>query len=182
MKQNRVESRNYLDMTAEKPGDTEREELCFRYLLDQIPDQRIPKLLELFGGIGLFRSLVASPEYHESWDFSEDCCHHIQNKFPRTLVRRVDSFSEEIEKGFDLISADFNAWTPLKQLSDPKYKVLDRIFQALPRYVQFTDAAISKLHLNYKSYAVVIGNWVRPPPPRRVLRSYFCLGAGEIRL
>jgi len=163
-KPTRVEARDYLQMTKERPGDTRREEGCFAHLLSAIPAPVSGKILETFGGIGLFRSVAESlglfgPETeHECWDFSADCVAHLRAKFPGSVVCHVDSFAESVPPGLVLLSADFNTWTFLKYQREEAYKKMtDRLFDAEPEWLQLTDSAVNKLHLNYRSYAKALG-------------------------
>lgn len=159
MKQSRVETRTYLDMAQERPGDVVREKLCFQHLLEAIPTDGFQSVLETFGGSGLFRSLLpVEPGKHETWDYSEQCCDHLRTRFPGSRVVQADSFVRSIPSGLSLVSADFNTWTPLKCTKDARYAGMTRrLMEAAPKYLQLTDAAVNRLHLNHRSYARAFG-------------------------
>lgn len=157
-----VERRSYLQMAREKPGDIRREEECYKLLFEGFPV--LGSVLEVFGGAGILRGVldrqgIIGPEtVHEAWDFSEDCVAHLRQRWPGSNVRHVDSFATEVPKHLDLVSADFNSWTVHKFFTRPEYWTLtSRIFTANAWYVQLTDAAVSKVHLNRLTYAKHFG-------------------------
>lgn len=157
-----VEDRDYIQMTRDRPRDTERERECFARLYDG--EEPYQSVLETFGGTGVMcgvlRGLGLLPEQarHETWDRSEACVAHLRSTYPTAVARQVDSFVEPIVGKWDLISADFNTWTARKYCLDPRYRALTgRIFNANPEAVQLTDAAIGHLHLNAPNYARVLG-------------------------
>lgn len=162
-KPTKVESRDYLDMTDDRPLDTFRESLAFRHLLSGmvVPPKAV---LELFGGAGVFRTELGRhfPHFrglHVSWDHSLKCVEALREKFPASDVRCVDSFTYPIPRAmWSLISADFNTWTFLKYKNRKDYAdVTARIFLAGADFVQLTDSAVNKLHLNWRAYAREFG-------------------------
>lgn len=160
-KPGRVEARSYLDMARERPGDIARERECFAALLGHIDKGSLVRVHEVFGGYGVFRGAaervgVLSPEVEYSvWDHSADCLALYRGRYPNTHVTQGDSFQLDMPWDCSLISADFNTWTPLKWYNRDDYRRLtDRIFGTGAEYVQLTDAAVNKLHLNHRSYAV----------------------------
>lgn len=157
-KPSRVEARDYLKMREERPGDYRREAECFRVLLREVGP--VDFALETFGGAGPFRTVaeeegvIGPGTVHESWDFSADCVAHLKERFPGSRVRHLDSFETPVPGGADIISADFNTWTFLKYSREKPYrKMTDRLFAAGPEWLQITDSAVNKLHLNFRSYA-----------------------------
>lgn len=162
-----VERRSYLQMAKEKPEDIRREQECYRQLFAS-NFRPFSSVLETFGGAGILRGvfeeqgLIAPNTRHEAWDFSEDCVQYLRAKFPHSTVRQVDSFREPIQPGWDLISADFNSWTFLKFKTQQTYaEMTARIFSARPAFVQLTDSAVNKMHLNHVHYARVFARPIR---------------------
>lgn len=180
----RVEARDYLKMTDERPLDTFRERECFRHVLG--PVAPFNSVLEMFGGAGVFRTLIEElgllgPQTrHETWDHSQACVDHLSSLFPKSRVVLADSFQQPFPEGLDLISADFNTWTALKYRTDKAYSgATQRLFRSGALWVQLTDSAVNKLHLNGNSYRKAMGS---PPSEDRLPPAeYFQLVAQAIR-
>lgn len=162
-------------MAKEKPEDIRREEECYRQLFASF-NQPFVSVLETFGGAGILRGvlegqkLIDANTRHEAWDFSADCVEFLREKFPTSTVRGCDSFNEPISPGWELISADFNSWTYLRYTDLPLYRAMtERLFSSGARYVQLTDSAVNKIHLNAPAYAQ---RFKKPIRPDNLLRDY----------
>ena len=152
-----IEDRPYTHFEKFKPGQFERERQCFQIILDAIPSSYAPTgVLELFGGVGLFLSLVPeewrNKNYH-SWDHNPDCVSRVHGGYPEVTASVKDSFTSPFPSPLGIISADFNTFTILKWATDPKYQnLIYGIFAAGADYVQITDSAVNRLHLNGPHY------------------------------
>lgn len=165
---NYVERRSYLKKVKEKPEDTPKSKECWRRLFAQF---QVPfvSVLETFGGAGILRvvleeqGLLDANTRHETWEFAPDCVEFLREQFPTSVVRSCDSFDEPITPGWELISADFNSWTYLRFTDFPLYRAMtERLFSAGARYVQLTDSAVNKIHLNAPAYAQRFKKEIRP--------------------
>lgn len=168
---NYVERRDYIQMTKEKPEDIRRERECYRQLFS-IFSAPFASVLEIFGGAGILREVLGEQKLvddgtrHEAWDYSERCVDYLAQTFPLSAVRRVDSFNEPIENGWELISADFNSWTFLRYAKQTPYqKLTTRLFESGAAYVQLTDSAVNKMHLNWTHYSRVFGREIGTDAP-----------------
>lgn len=148
-----IESKPYNEFTQ---AERDREAACFRDLLDNVPPAEVGSVLELFGGVGLFGSQARERfplSCHELWEASEPCAEVLRENLPLARVVVTDSMKREVPPDFSLVSADFNSFTALKWYRDRDYKdVMDRVFHSGAEWVQLTDSAVSKLHLNKRSY------------------------------
>ena len=153
----KIEDRPYTHFERFKPHELERERQCFCIILSAMPSDYVPRVsLELFGGVGLFLSLVppewATQRYYV-WDHDNGCVVRLRKDHPHVIAMRVDSFTHPFPMGVKFISADFNSFTLLRWCTVPRYrKIMDRIFQSGAEYIQVTDSAINKLHINRSSY------------------------------
>lgn len=159
---NKVESRPYTVFVRDKSNQVELERKCFQYILNRIAWQKTPppNVWELFGGIGLFASLVQPlwrNENYTSWDNDSACVKMIHAKYPHINARQCDSFNSTPPDKCDIITADFNSFTLLKFVRQPQYyHLVTRIFSLKAQWIQITDSAINKLHLNKSVYSTVL--------------------------
>lgn len=148
---------DYVEMTAQKPADVAMERECFRSILAGLP--AVASVFELFGGTGVFRGVLEEQGLTrggaacEAWDTYERCLAILAARYPDSKLVRTDSFTTPLPTGMDLLSADFNVWTFYRYRKVPRYaEVTRRIFEAGAKYVQLTDAAVSRFGLNRRRY------------------------------
>jgi hypothetical protein len=149
---NKVEDRGYHIFLANKKKDFLLEKEAFKNIIKDI--SIIPKVTtELFGGMGLFCSLRPNSwldKVYITYDHDDICVEHLKNTHPDIEVRKADSFEEPIDFKTEFLTADFNSYTLLKHKDQKRYSNLIERISNLPsiQFLQVTDSAISKLHLN----------------------------------
>jgi hypothetical protein len=152
MKPSEIETRPYTHFRDTRPGELERERECFRLILEGIEPRSV---LDVFCGLGVFAgALRRRPDSYVAWDRDLECVERFASEFPGALVVRRDSFNAEgWPAAVDLVSLDFNTFTLLRYRTVLHYRgLVDRSFATAERWVQFTDSAVSKLHLNAGVY------------------------------
>ena len=150
------EGRDYFSFD---PAERQKEAKCFLSIYQDMP--LVQQVHEVFGGIGLMmevlKELGHSPKWHSTWDHSTRCIEELRRKWPKGAHIQVDSFGTPLPTMLmhpSLISADFNTFSPLRAVRDKKYgRLLDGIFQAQPDWVEITDSAVYRLHLNRPYYS-----------------------------
>lgn len=148
--------------TSRPSWEQAQEYQCMKFVLR---DATLPvrgTVFEAFGGIGMTASLI-----HELWpsaviescEISEECAgQYRQREIPSATIH-VQDCREVLRSGlrFDAASLDFNRFT-LLDLERPSgafhREVLTAVFAGSPRWVQLTDSAINKLHLNAYAYGM----------------------------
>jgi hypothetical protein len=135
------------------------------------PGLRPERLFEFFGGLGRVTRMameVFPGVPIETWDMDDRCCEELRSIGGGVEVRTGDSLSDLVVTERSGVLMDFNVWTVLKART-VYADVMDRVMAARPRWVQVTDSALSKLHLNYASYGAAAGTW---DSYREVLREW----------
>jgi len=122
---------------------------------------KINSVLEVFGGSGWESHLIGrviKPEKHYVLEMYEQGCKSIEENCNPTSVMQVDSyyFCSILKKHFDLIVADFNAFTFRKMEQDRNIKeAVKGMFRSSNKYVKISDSTffgIYRFPKNITSY------------------------------
>jgi hypothetical protein len=156
-----VEARDYFTF---KPNEVRRERECARYIFTPLPV--LGSVVEVFGGFGLMLELledmgkVTPATEVVAWDHSPSCIRARRDRWPGHRNVVTDSFTMSVPPA-ELVSVDFNTFSPLKAHRVRRYRrLLDGVFGVDPQWVQLTDSAPSKLHMNAVSYRRFFGRRV----------------------
>ncbi len=165
-----VDDRDYMTFVdGKKAKEVAREAECFWFIYQAL---HVPlfQVFEMFGGVGLMREVLereghlAPNAVYEMWDHSERCVQLLKHKYPDARVFERDSFARrtpEVEVDWCLFSADFNAFSPLRAHRERKFmRVLERLVRYEPRWIQITDSAVNRMHLNAINYTKFYGQKV----------------------
>lgn len=165
----KIEDRDYFVFVEEKAREVDKERECFRAILSDL--NPCDHVWEAFGGIGLLHQLLVkefgwTPQY-QTWEHSARCVEYLQGLDPSMEVTLGDSFQMEIPlaRPNALFSLDFNTFTPLRAERDAKYlDLVTRVCAAQPRWLQVTDSAVNRLHLNFGPYTQLFGRPITDLP------------------
>jgi hypothetical protein len=137
-----------------KPADVRRQAMCLKKIFQSLP--RVRSVAEYFGGVGFCSKLIheiVKPKQHYIFDIDPFCVAHLKHMTRDWVGASVTS--DQFQGGIDLHCFDFNMFTFVKFSSKSvENQILDAALIHQPRYIQITDSAVNKLHLNYKSYGL----------------------------
>lgn len=157
------EARGYFHRLLERPGQMERQARASKAVLERI-SLRNADVIEAFGGSGMFALLVQKflkPKHHIICEHDPFCAAHLRKlskDWKGSCVVECDSFVKvpTLVSHGSLVSLDWHGSTMLSLFQDVRHRtLLDGIRRYRPAYVQVTDKAISKLHLNLKPYSAL---------------------------
>lgn len=139
---------------------------CFREVLKGAYQPNT--IYEAFGGIGMVAAILQElfpGAYVASAELDEECVQRyrlgvdmdrasIHHGDTRELLR--DRFEVPDGLGMHAASLDYNRCT-LLDLRNPKsfqHHLIKRVAELGPKWIQYTDSSIGKLHLNWRSYGL----------------------------
>lgn len=167
MKEN-VALRDFADRLAGPKGfEGLLKKYCMKSIGRDMPPLR--SVLEPFAGIGLIwdalveMGLAENVEQHEAWELSEKCFDLLRKKHPNSRVVLGDALLAEFRPLLSpsFLSFDPNSCTVARLAHDRRYRQhFEHLISLRPDYVEFTDTAINKLHLNAGVYADLTGRLV----------------------
>lgn len=140
------------DRTKTEKGAREEAHIhrCLRALFAR---QETPwRIVEAFGGVGnITRILIeAFPGVRVvSWDRDPRCVEALKELGVKAVLG--DSVRDLTASEGDGVCLDHNMLTLLR-LRGELQPLIERVLSAEPLWVQLNDSAVSKLHLNWKSY------------------------------
>lgn len=152
---------------SERPSSEQDCELdCMRQVLG---DAAVPHIVyDALGGTGMVANLM-----HElwpgsviySWELDGRCVRRYRaRRLPRAFVFQGDTLDAGVP-GFDAAVLDFNLFTLLDLTRGNRGQfqkaLLEKVFQRHPKWVELTDSAVPRLHLNYRSYGLAEPDWER---------------------
>lgn len=147
-------------------GERRRERLAFEAILaDAVRPETV---VDTFAGVGDVGTLVAEkwPGVRiVAWDLGRDCCNEYDRRVRETgtvpeLTCGPADFSSLPRRGTEGIILDYNLCT-LRDLRNPASfpSILLRAAAArAPEWIEVTDSALSKLHLNYRCYGLDVAD------------------------
>lgn len=171
----RIDDRSFVETVDGKPKGVEKRKRCWRSILSEI--EPCDQVWEPFGGIGLLHGTLKEmgwkPKHYEVWEHAADCVERLEQlRRPKPKVLLGDSFFMPVPRARPnaLFSLDFNTFTPYRADGDPRFMdFLRRVAEREPRWLQVTESAVSRLHLNLDTYSSFFGK------PVTDLESYLLL-------
>lgn len=141
---------------------------CFREVLTGAAAPEV--LYEAFGGIGMTAKLMQElfpGTFIASAELDEECVQRYRLGVDMARASILHDDTRELLKGFfehadglhmDAASLDYNRCT-LLDLRNPKsfqHQLIKRVAELGPKWIQYTDSSIGKLHLNFRSYGLQV--------------------------
>lgn len=151
-----------------------RELTAFRAL---IQGRKATSVMELFGGSGWHSAAIQdilAPKVHVVKDIAQSCVDSIKLSLPEVDVSQGDSYAFARDgfggANFDLIHADFNQFTPMRNFREKLYNgVLRQIFNH-SKWAIVTDSAVfgvARFAKNREAYSNYFGK------PIKNVRDYY---------
>lgn len=140
---------------------------CFREVLTGAAAPEV--LYEAFGGIGMTAKLMQElfpGAFIASAELDEECVQRYRLGVDMDRASILHDDTRELLKGFfenaagfhmEAASLDYNRCT-LLDLRNPKsfqHHLIKRVAELGPKWIQYTDSSIGKLHLNWSSYGLL---------------------------
>jgi hypothetical protein len=158
--------RGYFWFLQNKMADVRREAACFEAIFDELPKLG-GTAVEFFGGIGMCSTLIheiLKPRTHIIYDIDPFCVSHLKHmtrKWRGVQINQGNVFATPVAKfsHAKFFSFDFNQFTILHWRDNTSIlQTLDAVIKtAQPSYIQLTDSAVNKLHLNLGLYSSISG-------------------------
>jgi len=161
----RHSERGYFWFVTHKPNDVTRQAACLERIITGLP--QLGTAVEFFGGIGMCSIMIheiLQPTRHLIYDIDPFCARHLKHltrNWKGVEVRQGNVFDAPLSKfeQAQFFSFDFNQFTIMDL--NGRLAVIDKLSAVItsvrPRYVQITDSAVNKLHLNLERYGSIAG-------------------------
>lgn len=165
----------------ERPAKERLRELsCMNFVLSAAPKPTV--VYEAFGGIGMTAELMSNlwpNALIQSTELDLDCVAQYRARGLKNATCYPQSCETLFHKTFKNraklgITLDFNQCTVLDMRRDGFQRdIIRRAIAMDPAWIQITDSAIGKLHLNWPSYGLRVGKWT--PKGKEAARiAYWC--------
>ena len=147
---------------------------CWEKLIQQVKREvktkPVQSVVEYFGGMGRSSVIIQEelrPKRHVVIDIDEKQYQHLNSLrsiYSSLFVYRDDAYGIAGGHPADFAALDFPYFTLTRLLKEaPFTKIIGAVTSKRPRYLEISDGALSRLHLNYAIYSEVAGTEVRTP-------------------